>query len=314
VKLVFFGTPSFAASILEHIVSTTHHQVVAVVSKPDTRRGRGRHLLPTPVKEVSSRYLPDVPILQPVRASVPSVAEALAALSPDLFIVVAYGEILKPELLNIPRKGCFNIHASLLPAYRGAAPIQRALIDGCRKSGITIIRMSAGLDSGDMVWRGACEIGPDENAGQLQESLLDLARRGIVETLKDLETDAIKFVPQHHEEATLAPKISQKDLELDVNADVVLLHDRIRAFAPDQGAFFWVLFHDEKKRFKVLKTHVDQAKRSDFRKWIVSPDGVLCLSTPEGTLFFDIVQMEGRAMMPSSLFLRGTPLSEVFFL
>lgn len=313
-RIVFFGTPSFAASVLEHIVRTTHHQVVAVVSKPDTRRGRGQHLLPTPVKEVTLQHLEGVLLLQPRKASVPEVVETLQSLDPDMFLVVAYGEILKPELLSVPRLGCLNIHASLLPAYRGAAPIQRALIDGCRRTGITIIRMSAGMDSGDMAWQEGCEVGPDVDAGELQKMLLDLACKGIVDTLDKLERGTATFVSQRHEEATLAPKISHKDLELDANLDILDLHDRIRAFSPDPGAFFWVFHREEKKRFKVLKTHVDLQAQAQFRKWGLSPTGQLCLATPEGTLFFDTVQLEGKAAMPSSMFFRGVPLSDIRFI
>ena len=205
-RVVFFGTPEFAAAVLEHVATRTSHEVVAVVSKPDAPKGRGRVPQSTPVKDMAQKILPLTPFLQPEKASTHEVEEQLAAYSPDVFLVVAYGEIIKASLLEVPRLGCYNIHASLLPLYRGAAPIERALLDGCDQTGITIFRLTKGMDSGDMVWRQGCSVGPNMNAGELTAMLLEMAKRGAAETLDLLEAGRAQFVLQRHSEATSAPK------------------------------------------------------------------------------------------------------------
>jgi methionyl-tRNA formyltransferase len=314
VRIVFFGTPEFAASILEHVVKTTHHEIVAVVSKPDAPKGRGRLLQPTPVKVMAQNLLPSIPIFQPEKVSTPEFEETLKGFSPDVFLVVAYGELIKSGLLAIPRLGCYNIHASLLPAYRGAAPIQRALIDGRTKTGITIFRLTKGMDSGDMVWRMDCDVNENMNAGELTDILLMLAKRGSVETLDLLETGRVLFTPQHHEEATFAPKITPEDLVLDQQQEVTRLHDRIRALSPHPGAYFLVSYRDQKLRLKVNRSHIDASITDQYRRWIILDDGSLGLSSPLGTLILDQVQLEGRACMDSASFLRGIPLHQLLFL
>ncbi len=312
-RVVFLGTSEFSASILEHVVLHTHHEVVAVVSKPDAPQGRGQAVQPMPVKRMAQKLLPSLPIFQPKKASLPEFQDQIKVFAADVFLVVAYGEIIKPALLGVPPLGCYNIHASLLPSYRGAAPIQRALIDGCTRTGITIFRLSKGMDSGDIVWKMGCDVGPNMNAGELTEKLLELAKRGIAETLDLLETGRVEYIPQSHEEATYAPKIIAEDLVLDPSQEVFPLHDRIRAFSPHPGAFFWVRYREGRRRLKVYKSHVDVFVTDPYRRWIVLDDGSLGLCSPSGTLVLDQVQLEGRATMASSVFLRGVPLADLFF-
>lgn len=313
-RLIFLGTPRFAASILEHLVKVTKHDILAVVSKPDAPTGRGQHLVVTPVKETAQKLLPDVPVFQPNKVSDAESVAYLRGFQPDACVVVAYGEILKPPFLEIPRLGTYNIHASLLPSYRGAAPIQRALMDGCSHSGITIFRIDRALDSGDLVWQGRCAISPNMTAGELTEELLELAKRGIVESLDRIEQGTVTFRHQPHEEATFAPKIVPKDLILDPAQDILHIHDRIRALSPQPGAYFFVQYRDQKKRLKVFRSHVDGSYTAPNPRWCVVPQGFLGLSTPSGTLVLEIVQFEGRSSMPSNQFLRGVPLEELFFL
>ena len=313
-KIVFFGTSEFAGSILEHLVQKGHCNVVAVVSKPDAHRGRGLALQPTPVKRVSQTLLPSTPVFQPEKASAPEFVEQLNAFFPDVFLIVAYGELIKQELLKVPRLGCYNIHASLLPAYRGAAPIQRALIDGCAKTGISIFRLTKGMDSGDVLWQKSCLVDCNMNCGELTDQLLILAKEGAIEALEALKSGEAVFTPQHHEEATLAPKIAPEDLLLDQTQDVLVLHDRIRAFSPNPGAFFWVNCRERKLRLKVLKSHVDLSMVCPYRRWIVIDDGSLAYTSPDGTLILDSVQLEGKTSMSSSEFLRGIPLREILFI
>jgi methionyl-tRNA formyltransferase len=313
VRIVFFGTPVFAARILEYIVSNSSHDIVGVVSKPDAPKGRGQRLVATPVKESAQKVLPSIPVFQPEKASTPSVIEQLRLLNADLFVVVAYGEIISAEVLNVPKLGCYNIHASLLPAYRGAAPIQRAIMDGCSMTGISVIKMTTKLDAGDIVWQASCAIGPDTNSGELTESLCCIACDGILDVLKAFERGIFACTPQRHEEATFAPKIDPSDLVLDPAANIEKLHDRVRALAPHPGAYFHTFIRDKKTRLKVLKTHLSESVCESVRKWRQNDTGKLELVTPEGALVFDIIQTEGKAPMSSDLFLRGTPLDEIVF-
>ncbi len=313
-RIVFLGTPAFAASVLEHIVHTTKHEVVLVVSKPDAPVGRGQHLVATPVKEMAQRLLPQVEVFQPQKASDPKSVAYIRQFHPDVGVVVAYGEILKPPFLEIPRFGSYNIHASLLPAYRGAAPIQRSLMDGCSRSGVTIFRINIALDSGDIVWQEGCSVGPDTTAGELTKDLLELAKRGIVESLERIEAGSVTFHHQPPEEAISAPKIVPEDLILDPTQDILRIHDRIRALSPTPGAYFFVQYREQTKRLKVFRSHIDPSYTLEPTRWSVTPQGFLGLATPEGTLVLDVVQLEGRSSMASDQFLRGVPLEQLQFL
>jgi len=308
VRIVFFGTPQFSAHILEDLLSLHAYDIVAVISKPDARCGRGRKIMPTPVKQVAVRH--KIPVFQPERAS--SFLDRLESFRADLFLVVAYGELFSPELLQLPVLGCFNVHASLLPAYRGAAPIQRALMDGAHKTGISIFRLNAHMDSGDLLWQKEYAIDSNMNAGRLTERLLSLAQEGVKESLALLDSGNQRFISQHHEEATLAPKLKAKDRHLDPNQDVIWIHDHVRALSPSPGAFFLIECRDHVMRLKVLQTHIDAQLCDKQRRWQVL-NGSLALTTPSGTIFFDIVQLEGRAAMSSEEFLRGIPLHQFRF-
>jgi methionyl-tRNA formyltransferase len=314
VRIVFFGTPAFAAHILNHILRNSSHKVVAVVSRPDAPSGRGRHLQPTPVKKAVQEYNEEIPILQPLKASSPEVAAQLQTLSPDIFLVVAYGEILRKNILEIPSKGCFNIHASLLPEYRGAAPIQRALMNGCSKTGVTFMRMGEGMDSGDIVVQRSCAVSEKENAGELTEKLLKLSLELIDDALARIKNGTAPFTPQQHALATYAPKIQPEDLVLNDVDDIWQIHNRVRSLSPAPGAYFWIQLRGEKKRLKILRTHLDQTLCDAEHRWKCSSEGYLALCTAEGALVFDEVQLEGKAAISSKEFLRGTPLEEVLFL
>jgi len=313
VRIVFFGTPEFAASILEDLVEQTEHEVVAVISKPNRQVGRGRKVCPTPVKSMAECCLPGVRVLQPEKASVPEVVEELSMLAPDLFLVVAYGEILKPALLQVPSLGAFNIHTSLLPAYRGAAPIQRALMDGCRTTGVTIFRLDPSMDTGDIVWTQSCDISEQENAGELTAKLLGLSKKGVSELLALLEHSTVTFDPQPSDGVCGAPKISREELCLDPFQDIQRIYNFIRALTPVPGPFFWVDVHGEAKRLKVYQAHLDFSMRSAVRKWVVTENGALALVGEHSALVLDLVQLEGRKKLLSDELLRGIPFSEMSF-
>jgi len=295
------------------VIKKTNHDVVAVVTKPDRERGRGRHILKTPVKEVAETLLPGIPILQPERASVPEVIEQLKGLHADVFLIVAFGELVSKELIEVPQKGCYNTHASLLPAYRGAAPIQRALLDGCTETGITIFQLQPTMDTGDMVWQGSCPIDSDMNFGELKDRLLEVAKQGVIALLDDVARSNIHLKPQPERGVSKAPKIKSEELVLDQYDNIVALHNRVRAFAPHPGAYFMIAYKEEEWVLKVLKTHVLPDQVNKTREWVAMPDGMLALTTMQGTLVFDRVQLAGKREMSSADFLRGHTLSDIRF-
>ncbi len=310
-KIVFFGTPDFAAAILEHIVTKSSHTVVAVVSKPDAPSGRHQILKDTPVKAMTKKLLPTVPILQMPKASSKECVEQLKKIQADVYWVVAYGEIIGTTVLEIPKCGCFNVHASLLPQYRGAAPIQRCLIDGCTKTGISIFRLTKGMDSGDIIWKKACSVEENTDAGELTERLLSIAKEGTIACLEMLASSCVTYTPQFHEEATLAPKIEPDDRILNPSADILDIHNRVRALSPNPGSYFSIIYKGTSMRLKILKTHIVESDRVPMRRFAQLPNKMLGLRTPEGTLVFDFVQLQGKSEMPSDQFLRGLPLSEI---
>ncbi len=235
-RIVFFGTPEFAVPSLRALLEEGF-DVAAVVTQPDRPQGRSRsQLVPPPVKVVALEE--GLPVLQPERP-VGAFAESLRAFDADLGVVVAYGHILRPEILAIPRLGMLNVHASLLPKLRGAAPIQWAILNGEETTGVSIMQMEAGLDTGPVFHRIETEVAPDETAGELTERLAELGAGALVEALTLLQAGAASAEPQDHGQATLAPKIDRALARLDWSRDAASLARAIRAFDPEPGA--WAL-------------------------------------------------------------------------
>jgi len=310
-RVVFLGTSDFAASILEHLAKEFLDDIVAIITKPDKPVGRGQKLQPPPVKTIAEALFPKIPVLQPERVSSPQAVEALTSLSPDIFIVVAFGEILKPEVLAIPKVGAFNIHASLLPAYRGAAPIQRALMDGCSHTGITIFRLNPKMDSGDIVWQKECVIGENETFGGLSERLLEISKKGVVDLLHT--ANKLTFSTQSTKGVTKAPKLLPEDLVLDQSWELQKIHNHIRALSPKPGAYFSVAHQGVKKRLKVVQAHIDRTLSGGALGWFITDDGALALGNSRGALIVDTLQLEGRKAMSSKDFLKGVSLEDLRF-
>ena len=206
-KIVFMGTPDYAVSSLRAL-HDSGHEVLAVVTQPDRPKGRGRKLTPPPVKHAAVQY--GYPVLQPEKVRTHAFQEQMARLAPDLFIVVAFGQILPQRLLDIPGIGAINVHASLLPRYRGAAPIQWAIINGDRETGVTTIMMDKGMDTGDMLLMEKTEIGPDETAAELHDRLSEMGARTLIRTLERLQNGSLERVPQDHTQATYAPMLKKE--------------------------------------------------------------------------------------------------------
>ncbi|MGG6297955.1 methionyl-tRNA formyltransferase [Leptolyngbya sp. AN02str] len=246
-KLVFFGTPQFAVPSLEALIRHPEFEVVAVVTQPDKRRGRGSALSPSPVKEMASQHA--IAVWQP--RSVKKHAETLDLLhasKADVFVVVAYGQILSQEILDMPRLGCVNAHGSLLPYYRGAAPIQWSLYHGEQETGITTMLMDAGMDTGAMLLKSTTKIGLLDNAVDLAKTLAQQSANLLVDTLKGLELGTIEPIPQDEATATYAPLIRKDNYRLDWSWGAIALHNKVRGFYPNAVT----TFHDNPT--KILAT------------------------------------------------------------
>jgi methionyl-tRNA formyltransferase len=231
-KLVFFGTPQFAVLSLERLLTHEMFDVLAVVTQPDKRRGRGNQLSPSPVKTVALEH--HIPVGQPHRIKKDrEMLDKLRSLQADAFVVVAYGQILSQEILDMPRLGCINAHGSLLPKYRGAAPIQWSLYHGEPETGITTMLMDAGMDTGAMLLKRTTPIALLDNAQDLAQTLSAQAADLLVDTLLGLEQGAIEAIPQNNEQATYAPLIQKQDYQLDWSRSALDLHNQIRGFYPN---------------------------------------------------------------------------------
>jgi methionyl-tRNA formyltransferase len=231
-KIVFLGTPQFAVPTLERLLSCETFEVAAVVTQPDKRRGRGNDLMPSPVKGVAVAH--HSPVWQPQRIKKDrEVLDLLRASGADAFVVVAYGQILSQEILEMPRLGCINGHGSLLPQYRGAAPIQWCLYHGEAETGITTMLMDAGMDTGAMLLKAVTPIAPFDNAQDLAKTLAVVTADLIVDTLLGLDQGSIQSIPQDHEQATYAPLISKENYGLDWTRGAIALHNQVRGFYPN---------------------------------------------------------------------------------
>ncbi|MBD2098649.1 methionyl-tRNA formyltransferase [Trichocoleus sp. FACHB-591] len=236
-RVVFFGTPQFAVPSLEQLLNHPEFEVVAVISQPDKRRGRGNQLTASPVKTVALAH--QLPVWQPQRIKKdPETLEQLAALQADAFVVVAYGQILSQRMLDMPRLGCVNGHGSILPRYRGAAPIQWCLYHGEAETGITTMLMDAGMDTGPMLLKATTPIGLLDTAQTLATQLAKLSADLLVETLLKLERQEVEPTPQDAEAATYAPLIQKQDYWLDWSRSAIALHNQIRGFFPNCVANF----------------------------------------------------------------------------
>jgi methionyl-tRNA formyltransferase len=297
-KIVFMGSPDFACPVLRALAGS--FAVVGVVTQPDREAGRGRELKPPAVKTLAGEL--GIPVIQPERLRQPEAMEQLRGWSPDVIVVAAFGQILKPEVLDLPTYGCINVHASLLPRWRGAAPINAAILHGDEETGITIMKMDEGLDTGPILGQRSVRIRPDETAGSLFEILSKLGAEILLETLPGYLAGEVAPQPQPEEGAIYAPMLKKGDGALDFTQSAEMLARRVRAFNPWPGTYFeW--------NGRVLKVHgaiaaigqtgqVQPGQRTVFQ-------GEPAVGTSEGLLVLEQVQPAGKKPMTGKALLAG---------
>jgi methionyl-tRNA formyltransferase len=294
-RVVFMGSPAFAIPSLDAAVA--EFEVVGVVTQPDRQSGRGRKLSVSAVKAAAEAH--GLPVFQPARIRLPEAVEQLREWKADLFVVAAFGQILSQEVLDLPAHGCVNVHASLLPRWRGAAPIQQAILHGDRQTGVTIMKMDAGMDTGPILAQAAVAIAPEHTGGSLSERLADLGAHLLVETIPGYLSGRILPAQQPGTGETYAPRLKKNDGQLAFDRDAAALERSVRAFYPWPGAFFDL----RGARIKVLRAEARPGAVVPGKRTVV--DGFPAIGTASGTLVLLEVQPDGKKAMPGDAFLLG---------
>ena len=324
-KIIFFGTPDFAVSSLEKLLSNSEFEILAAVTQPDKRRGRGNKLTPSPIKSLAVGR--NIAVWQPRRVKKDKeTLEKLRLAEADVFVVVAYGQILSQEILALPRLGCVNVHGSILPEYRGAAPIQWSLYNGEKETGITTMLMDAGMDTGPMLLKAVTPVGLLDNAESLAGKLALLGADLLVETLLKLEGQEVEPIPQDNERATYAPLIKNDDYKLDWSRSALEIHNQVRAFFPNcvasfrgeslkvmaavpVGPEYWSQLPPELEKLqKVWSSASEISGGPGFVVKVVKGLGPL-VQTGDGLLLLRRVQLPGKKAVSGWDFANGTRLA-----
>lgn len=303
-KIVYFGTPAFAAEVLDYLIENGV-SVAAVVTKPDKPKGRSGHPVPCAVKALIQEKHPNIPLHQPAVISAPEESELLLHYGADLFVVVAFGEIIKQHLLDMPVLGCINVHASLLPKYRGAAPIQRAIINGETESGITIMHMVKKMDAGDMIKMVKVPISQDITFGEYEKLLCKAGCEALLEVIGQLKNGDAPRTVQDHAVATLAQKIELEDCRIDWSKPAQSVHNLIRGVNPHLGAWSQVTIKGEKKRIKIWKSRVIEKLHGAPGEILKAGKGKLVVACGLDAIEILELQLEGKKMMSATEALRG---------
>ncbi|ONI45041.1 methionyl-tRNA formyltransferase [Candidatus Epulonipiscioides gigas] len=305
-KIIFMGTPDFAVPALKILIKEGH-EIPLVITQPDKPRGRGKKESPTPVKELALKY--DIPVVQPEKLRKnKEILEQIKQINPDLIVVVAFGQILPQTILKIPRLGCVNIHASLLPKYRGAAPIQWAIIRGEKTTGITIMYMDKGLDTGDMLYKKEIPIENTDTAGTLFDKLKELGAIALKEALPLIECGGIQRQAQNNDEATLAPKIEKELGELNFNMPAVAVNNLIRGLSPAPSAY--IKYNKIKIKVHKAKTTLAVGFSADGPAGTilnVDKNGIL-VNTIKGLILIEEIQAPNKKTMPVSEYINGNQI------
>ncbi|GAP06073.1 methionyl-tRNA formyltransferase [Anaerolinea thermolimosa] len=295
-RIVFMGSPEFALPVLQRLAEV--YQVVGVVTQPDRPAGRGKQLTPPPVKLLAQSL--GIPVMQPEKLRQPEAFQQLLDWAPEVIVVAAFGQILRQNVLDLPPYGCINVHASLLPRWRGAAPIQAALLHGDEVTGVTIMKMNAGVDTGPILSQREVPILPEDNAASLSSRLAEAGASLLMETLPRYLSGEIQPIPQDDSKATLAPMLKKEDGRLDLSQPVVSLVNRVRAFNPWPGAFIeW-----QGQPLKILRAHgVTDDHAVPGRHCVIN--GWPGLGAVGGWLILDEVQPASKRPMSGKQFLSG---------
>ena len=302
-KVLFLGTAEFARPTLDALLASPH-EVIGAVTQPDRPKGRGQKTIPTPVKTLALKA--HLPVHQPEKIRDPAFLKILESIKPEIMVVVAYGQILSAPVLAVPPRGCVNVHGSLLPKYRGAAPIVRAILGGETRTGITTMFMDPGMDTGPILLTEETEIGEEDTAGTLHDRLARVGAHLLLRTLESLETNTITPKPQDHSRATLAPKIEKEEARIRWSAPARQTFNQIRAFDPWPGAFTLLAG----RILKLFRPRLIEGGAQEPPGTIVraSHEG-LRVAASQGYLLVREAQMESRPRMRVSDFLRGNPLA-----
>jgi methionyl-tRNA formyltransferase len=301
-KIVFMGTPEIATGCLQKIIDEKH-EVIGVVTQPDKPQNRGKKLGMPPVKELALKH--DIPVYQPVRAREESFVETLKELNPDVIVVVAFGQILPKAILDIPKLGCINVHVSLLPKYRGAAPINWAIINGETKTGVTTMYMDEGLDTGDMILKTEFNLDDEITAGELHDQMMEIGSQTLKETLDLIEKGCAPREKQNHDEFSYAPMMNKALGNIDWNKSAKEIHNLVRGVNPWPSAY--TTYHDN--TMKVWKTRVlsetsDKACGTILK---VDKDGMR-VSTKDNVILIEELQMPGKKRVLVSEYIKGNSI------
>ena len=303
-KIVFMGTPDFAVGALEALVEAGH-EVVAVVTQPDKPKGRGKEMQQTPVKACALKY--NIEVFQPVKIKTPEAVEVLRGYDADLFVVAAFGQILSKEILDMPKFGCVNIHASLLPKYRGAAPIQWAILDGEKETGVTIMQMNEGLDTGDMLTKVIVPIEDNDTGESLFDKLAQAGAKLLLETIPQMEAGILKPEPQDDSLSTYAKMIKKEMGLIDWKKEAVVLERLVRGMNSWPSAYT----HFNGKTLKIWEADVENAETTAEPGTVVEvTKNNIKVQTGQDLLVLKQIQLEGKKRMDVAAFLLGYKVEE----
>lgn len=300
-RIVFMGTPDFAVGSLQALAEAGKYEIAGVFTQPDRPKGRGRQMLMTPVKEYALSKGYDV--YQPVKIKAEEPVALLKQLNPDLIVVAAFGQLLSQEILDLPKYGCINVHASLLPKYRGAAPIHYAILNGESESGVTIMQMDIGMDTGDMLSKVVVPISEDMTMGQLHDELKVKGAELLLKTIDEIEAGTVKAQKQNSEEATYASLLQRSMEKIDWNKPAAEIHNLIRGFNPAPGAFTKL---PDGKNLKIWGSKVSDKQSSGVPGTVTEVNKhSFIVACGEGTLEITEVQPESKKRMPAQVFCNG---------
>jgi methionyl-tRNA formyltransferase len=302
-RIVYFGTPAFAVPSLRTLLAS-RHQVCGVLTQPDRPRGRGHKVTDAPVKALALEH--GLPVCQPDRLREPAVADTIEAWRPDLGVVAAYGKLIPAALLRLPRHGMINVHGSLLPKYRGAAPVHRAIIDGARETGVTIMRVVEALDAGGMLAKATRPIGPDETSDVVEQDLAELGAALLLTVVDQIAAGTAHEEPQDDMLATYAAKLTKEEGRIDWTLPASYVHNRVRGLYPWPHAYTYL----DGARLIVLKTHVEDRIPTSEPGTIVdvTRDAIQVATGHAGGVAIERLQPEGKRPMTAREFLAGRPL------